>query len=179
MGAPLQAQQRERGREEGSGGEGPNGGEGRERRGRPRRTGEGSGGEGSGGLGQKVGERSGGSRPAHPTPHTPAGLTRGSRLPPRADRAVPPQEDVRRVPDAPPSTRRAPQPAAALEAHGPRLLLVDGLLVGLQHLLQGQLPRLRPPGAPGPLRPGSVRAAPAGPGHGRPIIASCAPCPFP
>lgn len=40
--------------------------------------------------------------------------------------------------------RRAgqPQPAAALVAHRPCLLLVDGLLVGLQHLLQRQFPGL-------------------------------------
>lgn len=41
--------------------------------------------------------------------------------------------------------RRAghPEPAAALVAHRPCLLLVDGLLVGLQHLLQRQFPGLR------------------------------------
>lgn len=40
--------------------------------------------------------------------------------------------------------RRAghPEPAAALVAHRPCLLLVDGLLVGLQDLLQRQLPGL-------------------------------------
>lgn len=40
--------------------------------------------------------------------------------------------------------RRAgqPQPAAALVTHRPCLLLVDGLLVGLQHLLQRQFPGL-------------------------------------
>lgn len=100
--------------------------------------------------------------PATPPP-TPLRLT---GLQPRANRAVPTQEDVCRVPDAPHAARLAPQPAAALEAHRPGLLLVDGLLVHLQHFLQGQLPRLGPRRAPRAF--GSCCAAAARPGHGRP-----------
>jgi hypothetical protein len=100
--------------------------------------------------------------PATPPP-TPVRLT---GLQPRANRTVPTQEDVCRVPDAPHAARLAPQPAAALEAHRPGLLLVDGLLVHLQHFLQGQLPRLGPRRAPRAF--GSCCAAAARPGHGRP-----------
>lgn len=94
--------------------------------------------------------------------HTPAGLTCGAGLRARADRAVPAQEDVGRVPDAPPAARRAPQPAAALEAHGPRLLLVDGLVVEPQDLLQAQRVRRAPGrtgGRPRVRRPLAARGA--------------------
>ncbi len=57
----------------------------------------------------------------------------------RADRAVSVQDDRWRSPD------EEPRLSTALETHCPRLLLVDGLLVRLQHLLQRQLPDLSSP----------------------------------
>ncbi|TNN29026.1 hypothetical protein EYF80_060827 [Liparis tanakae] len=91
--------------------------------------------------------------------------------PPQGHGPVPVQQQGGRVrqPAAGSPGAGRPQPAAALVAHGPRLLLVDGLLVGLQHLLQRQFPRLRAlsggryPRAPVLRAPAAV----AGSGHGR------------
>lgn len=64
---------------------------------------------------------------------------------PQGHGSVPVQEDGRWTLHRADSCRgRAghPEPAAALVAHRPCLLLVDGLLVGLQHILQRQFPGL-------------------------------------
>ena len=92
----------------------------------------------------------------------------------QGDGAVPPQADLRGR--AHPAAGlaaagvRGAQGAAALVAHGPRLLLVDGLIVEPQDLLQAQRV-LRARGRPGVRRPlasrgimGDQGASPVAPG---------------